>query len=1064
MDPISIPACPSSSARVRSNVPGDPDRGGSRRYADITRCALMGDPRFSAIFARSVNHKRHCDDWENSPPPSFRGEAEQVTPPMSALQQTSTEYDAAGLLRGDRGDRYTIGALLDRMTLEPGGYEEAIRDALHETCRTLGVNLLLIYGHALEANQTAARKAPDIYGLIRRGSVDGLIAVSSTLEADLGTEGLAGFLQQFPSLPMCSLGIAVPEVPSIVVSGKLAVAELMDHMIVQHGCRRPLFVAGRPDHPESEEREAAFRDSLLRHGLSFCQERICVGNFARREGLLAVSGCLSRGVEFDAVIAANDYMALGAMEALRDHGCHVPEEIPVTGFDDLLLARVGAVPLTSVSQPFAAEVNAAVRCILDQIANRSVADTVVLPARLIVRQSCGCALPALETLSGSRLPSMDSGCNQRRLEASEAALERALERLTMGRRETVCTLVSGLRAFVEGSPKAFLLSIESVLEISGDASERSIALQGAIDELRVIWQGEKDERFESLWHDARKLVVRILSAICLSQGRRLHTINARFAASGSRLSSERDRAGIRRVLEEVLPTLGFSTAFFSVFDSEHPSELVPLVAYREGSESLRYRASFASEMLVPPGAYPKGYRHTTVVFPLTERMESYGVAALQYYPGTLGHHVVVGQVAAALRNVALHQQVVYKTLLHERSVQERLATAKRLQALSVLAGSVAHDLNNALGPLVALPEVILRELDRLSGDEVARAEVRGDVLSIKSASLRAAQTITDLLTLGRRGSTSKKVLDVNRFVADCVAEEPTLAGARRGANLTVELGDEVLPVMVAESQLARALVNLVRNAVEATAGAGQVRIWTWRRQIEQFLSLYECIDPGDYVVISVSDTGSGIPAQELSRVFEPYYSRKTLSQQSGTGLGLAIVHGVVKEHAGYVDVSSVPGAGTTFSVYLPRTTESTETRSLSLAPPTTRASILLVDDEPAQLRTGRRILAYLGHRVDVLGNGAEAQARFARAAMEEGKSPYDLVILDMLLNEDCDGLELFERIRCLYPEQRAIIVSGYAAPERAEEALRRGLIWLVKPYTAGGLGRAISVALGNDAD
>ena len=429
------------------------------------------------------------------------------------------------------------------------------------------------------------------------------------------------------------------------------------------------------------------------------------------------------------------------------------------------------------------------------------------------------------------------------------------------------------------------------------------------------------------------------------------------------------------------------------------------------------------------------------------------------------------QISLALKGVLLHQEVVNQTMQRERSVQERIATAKRMQALSVLAGGVAHDLNNALGPLVALPDVILGELGDVDPDQVPSvADLRFDVESIKAAALRATQTVKDLLTLGRQGRTTKEPLDLNSAVSACLASEPLrfMHEASHDVKIALDLHPRPLLVQASEAHLVRALGNLVRNAVEAIDGPGQVVVKTESVSLPEPTSGFETVDSGDYAVVSVSDTGPGIPQAALARIFEPFFSSKRVGANTGSGLGLAIVHSVVKEHEGFVDVASSVGGGTRFILYFPRPADMpaqyAEAPIISRVP----ARILVVDDEPVQLRTARRVLTHLGYHVDTLQSGRQAYDMFARTEQvlrsQTGprpirKSPYDLIILDMLLNEEHDGLDIFEQIQELFPKQKVIIASGHAPSDRAALAVDRGLAWLVKPYTTDSLARAVEAAL-----
>jgi CheY-like chemotaxis protein/anti-sigma regulatory factor (Ser/Thr protein kinase) len=254
------------------------------------------------------------------------------------------------------------------------------------------------------------------------------------------------------------------------------------------------------------------------------------------------------------------------------------------------------------------------------------------------------------------------------------------------------------------------------------------------------------------------------------------------------------------------------------------------------------------------------------------------------------------------------------------------------------------------------------------------------------------------------------------------------------------------------------VTNLVLNAVEASVPTGEVVVRIVERHLQAAFGGYESVDAGDYAVVTVTDTGHGMPAADLARVFEPFFSKKRVGERSGSGLGLAIVHGVVKEHQGFVDVQSRVGVGTTFTLYLPVTCEVAPSEPARHEAPRGTARILMVDDDLIQLRTGQRILTHLGYEVTTLESGREALALLQRHAGEAARG-FDLLILDMLLNEDRDGLEVLERARVLFPGQKAILVSGHAPSERAERARDQGVQWLPKPFTLEGLARVVNSVL-----
>jgi CheY-like chemotaxis protein len=307
------------------------------------------------------------------------------------------------------------------------------------------------------------------------------------------------------------------------------------------------------------------------------------------------------------------------------------------------------------------------------------------------------------------------------------------------------------------------------------------------------------------------------------------------------------------------------------------------------------------------------------------------------------------------------------------------------------------------------------------------------------------------LTSARQGRTKKEVFDLNQVLEALLDVEIGSFSRNAQISITLELAKEPLFVLASESHIQRALSNLLRNAIEAIDPPGRVLIQTGSTRLSEPLMGYETIEPGDYVTISVSDTGRGIATAELGRLFEPFFTKKPVGETSGSGLGLAIVHGVVKEHGGFVNVESVLGRGTTFTLYFGKAAPSAFVHEAQRQPSSmpSALNVLVIDDDPMQLRTAQRILSRRGHRVTAIASGREALARMQTLqAHADLKSPYDLIMLDMLLNEADDGLTLSERICERFPNQKCIIVSGHAPSERGLLAVERGLTWLCKPYPA----------------
>lgn len=977
----------------------------------------------------------------------------------------TTASEAGSRLASARasGKRLTIAVLFDNANFFEGCYEAKLREALDAKCRQDGHNLLLLYGGPLDAPWPMNAADNLIFKALRPDSCDAIIVVSSMLAAFCGPNPVARLVETYRPAPLCSVGLALPGIPSLVLDNRAGMETAIEHLIHDHGVRRPVFLAGIPKNPEAQERLDAYQAVLARNGIPFDGAMVICGHFMPKQGRAAMDELLAAGIPFDAVVAANDNMALGAIEALRKWGRRVPRDIPVTGFDDLPLAGVGNPPLTTVSQPLERMAALAIETVLAQLAGEQVPECRVLPSELVRRRSCGCEFD--QHIRAQPIVFKDEPTtSQARIERLRSGLSNTLRRHSAAAEQVSDRLIDGLQSEDRGQRRAFQRAVGDMLDDLGDESEHHRLIQDAIVWLRDELADVSNLDLERAFFEGLNLVA---ASSTTTQARQRVTLEDNYAtllSVSEQAAVAFDLSSLRETLVKGFPAAGVRTAFLSCAVEDKPDELSPVVSLVNGQAIDDAETRFPRHRLLPSSALVLAPRRTFLVFPMAFETQLLGVAAFDYADGVRSYAVFRNEITAVLKTIRLHQELVQKTMLHERSVQERLATTKRMEALSVLAGGVAHDLNNALGPLVALPDIILRELHRVKANEHTVRDLFSDVEIIKAASLRAAQTIKDLLTLGRQGRTQKENLDLNRVVKVCRAETllRLASDASRQINLDVHYAPGRLLVRASESQLARAVGNLVHNAVEAIEDNGQVVVNTRHELLTTPTGSYETIPAGRYAVLTVSDNGCGIEAQDLGRVFEPFFTKKRTGESTGSGLGLAIVHGVVKEHDGFIDVTSTTSVGTTFTLYFPTTTAPEPRHESPSALPHGHARILVVDDEQVQLRTCRRVLTRLGYTVETSASGQLACEMFRQAAATR-TSPFDLVVVDMLLGEAADGLEVIAQIRSVFPGQMAIIVSGHAPTDRTEEASKHGVPWLAKPYGLEELAKAVADALGNKA-
>jgi DNA-binding LacI/PurR family transcriptional regulator/signal transduction histidine kinase/ActR/RegA family two-component response regulator len=956
--------------------------------------------------------------------------------------------------------RKTVAVLIDYIDHLTRGYEFELREAFDAGCRRLDLNLVMLSGRALEHPDPCTAAHNLVYEVVGPALVDGVILVSAGLANHAGIAAVARLADRYRELPICSFGVTLAGIPSVTVDSQSGMEALVEHVVGEHACGRIAYVGGPEANPDARLRFEVFRQVMLRHGKRPDPRLIRNTDFTFAMGQQAVEELVRSGTTFDAVIAANDGLGRGAIEALRAHNLRVPLNVLVTGFDDLALSRPGDPPLTTVRQPLREMAHVALDLVLDQIAGRRVPPCTTLASEFIARESCGCGSPATRAAT-----SPPRAVSRRAVDFVRANSTRLLRLIEWTQRsaggasaERATRILAALEAELSGERLAFVVGLESLLGDPAGSSEVCEDLQRAVTTLRSELRAVRDPQLEELWHEARAQIAVLNTHALMRQIAALEDRYDRLLRTGERFSTNLGLASLKSVLLEELPVAQVDHAFVALYSQQDRQRLEPFFCLRDGTLYEPPPEPYEPARLFPVGLVSPERRYTWIVLPLTFESERLGVVGFELATSIVAYEMFRDRISAALKTAAMHHEIVCQTAAQERSNQERLAAAERIKSLSVLAGGVAHDLNNALGPLVALPDVIMQQLRQPKPADISEdAELVADLAMIKAAALRAAETIKDLLTLGRQHQVGKETVDLNQIVASCAAGPQELAsGANRQVTLEVTLAEEPLFVCASESHVARAITNLLRNAAEATAGEGVVCVRTFALRLAEPLSGYEVVDPGDYAAVSVSDRGKGIPRAVLHSIFEPFFSGKGLHDASGSGLGLAIVHGVVKEHAGFIDVESKLGSGTVFTLYFPRSVPAPKSDQVANAVSVRgRGRILVVDDDPMQLRTSGRILTRAGYEVSTANTAARAYDLFRNTeprgqALGDSSagSPFDLVILDMILNDEEDGLDVFERIRRWYPQQRGILVSGHAPMERGELALERGMTWLSKPYTA----------------
>lgn len=385
--------------------------------------------------------------------------------------------------------------------------------------------------------------------------------------------------------------------------------------------------------------------------------------------------------------------------------------------------------------------------------------------------------------------------------------------------------------------------------------------------------------------------------------------------------------------------------------------------------------------------------------------------------------------------VAERTRELEREMAEREHLQSQLNQAQKMESVGRLAGGVAHDFNNMLGAILGYTEMALERVDPAH-------PLHADLLQIRKAAERSADLTRQLLAFARKQTIMPKVLNLNETVGGMIKILRRLIGEE--VELVWQPGAEIWPVRMDPSQIDQILANLCVNARDAIVGTGKIVIETGTVVFDQtHCAGHLEFVPGDFVMLSVSDTGCGMDKAIQSKLFEPFFTTKEIGK--GTGLGLATVYGIVKQNNGFIDVYSESGLGSAFKIYLPRHIgKAVQARKESAENPTRHGheTVLLVEDEPTILKMGTSMLERLGYQVVAAATPGEA-LRLAEKRLGE----IHLLMTDVVMPE-MDGRSLAKKLLTLYPTIKSLFMSGYTANVIAHHGvLDEGVQFIQKPFS-----------------
>ncbi|MBN1410160.1 MAG: substrate-binding domain-containing protein [Spirochaetales bacterium] len=596
--------------------------------------------------------------------------------------------------------RKTIGLFINELQ---GRYQGALWPGVVDTIRQNGAHLIIFDGNVINENYTSYRYQHNvIYNLGNRGNLDGIILVSAAIAARIGKSGLEEFCEQFRGIPIVSIALTLEGIPSIRIDNANSMKKMITHFIEHHGSSRFLFIEGSRTNEESRLRLEGFKQALNEYGIEDDPGRYFEGHFyIERTKQIMNDYIQKRGIDFDAIIASNDEMAIGCIEVLRSMGIRVPEDVPVAGFDDILEAGNHDIPLTTVSQDIYSQGNLAVRLLLDMIDGREVPAVSLLPTRLIIRRSCGC----YEDYYGALDRNKDET-------ADDPPDGNGLKTFLSGRlsREDVSTLVDILfkKQNKKEKERAFLLHIEMMVkkyitlsgETAGGDENLVFALQEAVHKMEKWFAAHGHKPGAKavnarLFREATFVILKTLQAGRIHQKIRMNTMNFLVADIMHDISTAAEREEIFDAITAGLIRLGMSSCYICLYDRTYRHsrddhwtlpETTRLVYLFRKEQRVHFELEelpFRTGSLLPDN-FPLDKGLTGhVIEPLYFQEEQYGYIIYNLLPGReMLYDTLSYQISISLKNMSMSIERQYMTMKLNETLLEMEEYNKQLLSRS----------------------------------------------------------------------------------------------------------------------------------------------------------------------------------------------------------------------------------------------------------------------------------------------------------------------------------------------------------------------------------------------
>lgn len=746
----------------------------------------------------------------------------------------------------------TVALVLDYLV---SGYQVGLTRAIERVTKARGLSLLTFVGRAFNPSSAADTTQNRIYELITQQVVDGIIFLSGCVSHTSGPTGLASHCRRYQPIPICSIGIELPDIPSLIISNEQGFRALVEHLIVRHGASRIAYLGGPVANYEAADRYRGFCTALGRHGLTVREQLVEHADFSLPGGAAAMKRILSRSINFDAVVAANDYMALGAMQALRAQGLRVPNDVLLAGFDDVQLSRFSLPALTTVRQPIESLARRAVELLLDGLSAKAMPLVSTIDVELVTRASCGCATSA-QRYTQSLLPENSrpdiTFSVMRHRDAIIKSLQNTVSIPVEALGGWAGRLLDALHADLTTSAGRFLevftLMLEEAEPHAGYIDElgKVVALlRGELKRLRPL--ADVGMELEHIWYGAQ---VAVGNAVTNVQGREkmelqevVEVVRDGFERIGTALS----RPTLHQGVVDMLRDLEIRHACVGLVDGEYSDRLVPFVNVTTSRPSVPAETDgFPESQLVPTGFWGNT-RHSHVVLPLSFERDYFGVLVMEYATNEPVFGLVRDHISSALKAMSLRAMALHERAEHEQLEQEAKRAARLQTAI------LKHP------PKLSRLDVCARML--------AVSQLRPDYYDLMAVDTSVWLTLGTLAGCDPLGGLASRILQA--MVSALVQHAPCASPAELMRALDRSLGEDLRNRLKLGSTLRLILLRVDNDGSALCAGAHD-QILLWRAQssrVESVRGLAVSKPTGSGVIALTADSPLKLEVGDLMLLF-----------------------------------------------------------------------------------------------------------------------------------------------------------------------------------------------------